>query len=201
MTLPDNGDILIAGGAEWTGTEVSDVGNNKSTVFDRGNDSLSLGADMNRRRWYASALPLMNGEIYVQGGKSGEDLPEVRQRDGSYRLLEGAPTSAFHFYYPRNFVAPDGKVFGFDINGLMYSVTTEGDGSISTLGQIDTTLMGRPSTAVMYRPGQDPDGQRQEQSGRDDRHRRHNARRCADGFVVIAARVGHGNRACRMAAC
>jgi hypothetical protein len=152
VTLPDNGDILIAGGAEWTGTEVSDVGNNRSTVFDRGNDSLSLEADMNRRRWYASALTLMNGEIYVQGGKSGEDLPEVRRRDGSYRLLEGAATGAFSFYYPRTFVAPDGKVFGFDTNGVMYSVTTEGDGSISTLGQIDTTFVGRPSTAVMYRP-------------------------------------------------
>ncbi len=153
VTLPESGDVLIAGGAEWTGTEVSDVGNNKSTMFDPGDDSLSLGPDMNRPRWYASATTLLNGEIYVQGGKSGEDLPEVRQVDGIYRLLTGAPTSQYYFFYPRNYLAPDGRVFGFDINGLMYWVTTDGAGTITPAGQLDTTLVGRPSTAVMYRPG------------------------------------------------
>ncbi len=153
VTLPDGGDILIAGGAKWTGTAATDLANNKSTILDRGNDSLSVGADMNRARWYASALPLMNGEIYVQGGKRGEDLPEIRGSNGSYRLLTNAPTSSVHFFYPRNFIAPDGRVFGFDVNGLMYYVTTEGNGSLTTAGQIESALVGRPSTAVMYRPG------------------------------------------------
>jgi Domain of unknown function (DUF1929) len=153
VTLPESGDLFIAGGAEWTGTEVSDVGNNKSTIFDRGDDSLSLDADMNRPRWYASATTLMNGEIYIQGGKSGEDLPEVREVDGGYRLLTGAPTSQYLFFYPRNFLAPNGRVFGFDLNGLMYWVTTDGTGTITPAGQLETPLIGRPSTAVMYRPG------------------------------------------------
>src|SRR5688572_23556100 len=153
VTLPDSGNLLIAGGAKWTGTQVSNVGNNKSTIFDQGNDSLSLGADMNRSRWYASATPLMNGEIYIQGGRSGVDLPEVREVDGSYRLLTGAPTGQYLFFYPRNYLAPDGRVFGFDLNGLMYWVTTHGTGTIIPAGQLDTALIGTPSTTVMYRPG------------------------------------------------
>ena len=153
VTLPESGDLLIAGGAEWTGTEVSNIGNNKSTIFDRGDDSLSLAADMNRSRWYASATTLMNGEIYVQGGRSGVDLPEVREVDGDYRLLTGAPTGDYFFFYPRNYLAPDGRVFGFDLNGLMYWVTPDGTGTITPAGQLDNSLVGRPSTTVMYRPG------------------------------------------------
>ena len=102
---------------------------------------------------YASATPLMNGEIYIQGGRSGEDLPEVRQTDGTYRLLTGAPTGQYQFFYPRNFLTRDGRVFGFDVNGLMYYVTTDGAGSITPAGQLDFSLVSRPSTTVMYRPG------------------------------------------------
>jgi hypothetical protein len=152
VTLPDSGDIFIAGGSKWTGLRASNAGNNKSTIFDRDDNSLTLGADMKRTRWYASATALMNGEVYVQGGLHGEDFPEVRGRNGSYRLLNEAPTGVYHYNYPRIFVAPDGRVFGFDMNGQMYFVTTRGSGSIMPAGQIDPGLLGLPSTAVMYRP-------------------------------------------------
>ena len=33
LILPESGEILIAGGATWTGTEASDVANNESTIF------------------------------------------------------------------------------------------------------------------------------------------------------------------------
>jgi len=95
----------------------------------------------------------MNGDIYVQGGLHGEDFPEVRERDGSYRLLTDAPTDPYYFFYPRNYIAPDGRLFGYDTKGLMYFVTTDGTGSISPAGQLDQSLVGRPSTSVMYRPG------------------------------------------------
>src|SRR5688572_8137919 len=153
VTLPESGDILIAGGAEWTGTQVSNAGNDRSTIFDAGDDSLSRTNDMNRSRWYASATMLMDGEIYVQGGRTGVDLPEVRERDGSFRLLTDAPTAQYFFFYPRNYLAPDGRVFGYDVAGQMYHVDPEGTGSITPAGALDTALMGRFSTAVMYRPG------------------------------------------------
>ena len=137
----------------------------------------------------------MNGEIYVQGGRSGEDLPEIRGRDGSYRLLTSAATGTVHFYYPRNYIAPDGRVFGFDVNGLMYYVTTEGNGSITPAGQLDSALVGRPSTAVMYRPGKILLVSGRTNRGGNDRHRRPDASGRADRFVVLEAHVGDGNRA------
>ena len=39
------------------------------------------------------------------------------------------------FMYPRNFIAPDGRVFGFDSNGKMYYVNTSGTGSVTAAGQ------------------------------------------------------------------
>ena len=153
LILPESGEILIAGGATWTGTEASDVGNNESTIFAPGNDSLTRGEQLNRARWYASAVPLTNGDIYVQGGLHGEDFPEVRERDGRYRLLTDAPTNQYYFFYPRTYIAPDGRLFGFDTKGLMYFVTTHGLGSISPAGQLDQNVTGRPSTSVMYLPG------------------------------------------------
>ena len=153
LILPETGEILIAGGAKWTGSMASDVANNESTIFTPGDDLLTRGAQLNRARWYASAVPLMNGDIYVQGGLHGEDFPEVRERDGSYRLLTDAPTDPYYFFYPRNYIAPDGRLFGYDTKGLMYFVTTDGTGSISPAGQLDQSLVGRPSTSVMYRPG------------------------------------------------
>ena len=153
LILPESREILIAGGAKWTGTEASNAANNESTIYAPNDDSLTRGAQLNRARWYASAVPLMNGEIYVQGGLHGEDFPEVRERDGRYRLLTDAPTGQYYFYYPRNYIAPDGRLFGYDTKGLMYFVTTDGTGSISPAGQLDPNLVGRPSTSVMYRPG------------------------------------------------
>ena len=69
---------------------------------------------MNRARWYSSSTTLINGETYIQGGSGGTDRPEIRGLDGTFRLLTRADTSALDFMYPRNFVAPDGRVFGYD---------------------------------------------------------------------------------------
>ncbi|MGH2568279.1 MAG: galactose oxidase-like domain-containing protein, partial [Bacteroidota bacterium] len=118
LILPDTDGILIAGGTKWTGTEIDGQGNANSTIFKSGDDTLSLGNDMLRPRWYATATPLMNGEVYVQGGKGGEDLPEVRDTNGVFRTLTGALTGSFSWWYPFNFLGPDGRVFGFDSAGL-----------------------------------------------------------------------------------
>jgi hypothetical protein len=57
------------------------------------------------------------------------------------------------YWYPRNFVAPDGRVFGFDINGLMYYVTTAGTGSIKAVGSLLSTYSGQSGSAAMFLPG------------------------------------------------
>lgn len=153
IILPQSGDILIAGGDNWTGTGTTNTGNNNSNLFDYGDDSLSASANMHRARWYSSATALVNGEIYIQGGTGGGDLPEVRQLDGDFRLLTTAPTNGYAVLFPRNFLAPDGRVFGYDTAGRMYYVDAGGTGSIVPAGQFPSANAGWTSGAAMYRPG------------------------------------------------
>jgi hypothetical protein len=156
IVLPNSGQILMVGGDNWDGTKATSVGNNRSTIFDYRDDTLSRGNDMARQRWYGSATLLMNGEVYVQGGSGGGNyVAEMRNRNGVFRRLDNVKTGngGYDYYYPRNFLAPDGRVFGFDVNGKMYYVTTEGTGTITLVGQLDISLVGKWSTAAMFRPG------------------------------------------------
>jgi YVTN family beta-propeller protein len=153
VILPSNGNIFIAGGDNWTGTATTNTGNNNTNVFSYSGNTLTRGNNMNRARWYSSSTALVNGEIYVQGGNGGGDYPEVRDGNGNFRLLTGASTSAYAATYPRNFLAPDGRVFGYDTNGNMYFVNTAGTGSLSTAGTFNSANAGWTSSAAMFRPG------------------------------------------------
>ena len=55
--------------------------------------------------------------------------------------------------YPRNFIAPDGRVFGYDSNGQMYYVNTAGSGSVTHGGQFSGSARGNDASAAMFRPG------------------------------------------------
>ncbi len=145
--------VFIAGGDNWTGSATTNTGNNRTTLFNVGAATLSRGADMGRNRWYSSSTTLINGEVYIQGGTGGTDLPEVRQADGSFRTLSNAYTGALQFTYPRNFVLPDGRLFGFDSDGKMYFVNTAGTGGITMLGQFAYNYTGFDGSAAMFRPG------------------------------------------------
>ncbi len=126
VVLPAGGQVFIAGGDNWTGSSTTNTGNNDSTVFSYGSNTLTKTSGMNRARWYSSSITLLNGETYIQGGAGGTDRPEIRGTNGVFRLMSGANTSAFDFMYPRNFIAPDGRVFGYDSGGRMYYVNTVG---------------------------------------------------------------------------
>jgi hypothetical protein len=152
IILPQNGRILIAGGDNWTGSQTTHTGNNSTNLYRYSDDTLSPSGKMNRPRWYASTTVLANGDIYLQGGSGGDDRPEVRASDGTFRLLTGVDTSALDFWYPRNFVAADGRIFGFDTAGRMYYVDTTGAGKFVSAGALPSNK-GRTSTAAMFRPG------------------------------------------------
>ena len=153
VMLPAGDAIVISGGDNWTGTATTNTGNNNSTVLNLGTNELTRGNNMNRARWYSSTTTLLNGETYVQGGSGGTDRPEVRDGSGVYRLLSGANTSAFDFMYPRNFVAPDGRVFGYDSAGRMYYINTAGTGTVTTAGQFASATAGNDASAAMFAPG------------------------------------------------
>jgi len=126
--------------------------NDDSNLFNPLDNSLVRTAKMFRKRWYATATTLPNGEIYIQGGTGGEDFPEVRTGTGNFRLLSGAPTTYLGGLYPRNFVAPDGNIFGTRYEE-MYRVDANGTGSIAKAGRLVSSNVGASSTAVMFRPG------------------------------------------------
>ncbi len=152
LVVPGGGQVFIAGGDNWTGSSTTNTGNNNSNTFDYGNNTLVRKNAMNRARWYSSSITLLNGETYIQGGSGGTDRPEIRGTNGVFRLLTGADTSSLDFMYARNFIAPNGKIFGFDSNGRMYWVDPSGNGSITMAGQFSGPT-GSDATSVMYRPG------------------------------------------------
>ena len=151
VVLPQSGNIFLAGGKLLTTTAIA--GTNYTNVFNNSDNSLIRGNALNRPRYYSTTTTLVNGEIYIQGGKGGEDFPEVRDTSGSFRLLTGAPTSAYWWDYPRDFVAPDGRVFGFDTHGFMYYVATNGLGSVVGMGQLSPTYTAATASTVMFQPG------------------------------------------------
>ncbi len=151
LLLPGSGNVLLAGGDNWNGTKTTNGGNNNSNVIDTATGAITRGLNMNRRRWYSTATTLTNGETYIQGGASGTDRPEIRALDGTFRLL-GADTSTLTYYYPRNFVAPNGRVFGYDIEGRSYYVNPA-DGTIALGAQFPAGYFGSGAGAAMFRPG------------------------------------------------
>jgi YVTN family beta-propeller protein len=153
VLLPGGDQVFIAGGDNWAGTGTTNTGNNNSNLFNLADNSLSRQSNMNRARWYSSSTMMLNGEVYIQGGSGGTDRPEVRAGNGTFRLLTGADTSALSFDFPRNFVAPDGRVFGYDSAGRMYYVNPQGAGSITNVGQFPSATAGGDASAAMFAPG------------------------------------------------
>ncbi len=152
LVLPQSGNIFLAGGDNFIGGKTTNTENNNTNLFTPGSNALARGNNMQRARWYSSSTTLLNGETYIQGGTGGTDHPEVRDINGAFRLLSGANTSSYNWNYPRNFVAPDGRVFGFDTTGKMYYVNPTGAGSIAAAGQLPGSSS-RTMSAAMFRPG------------------------------------------------
>ncbi|RZU00951.1 galactose oxidase-like domain-containing protein [Rivibacter subsaxonicus] len=155
LVLPQAGSkVLMAGGDNFVNGFTTNTGNPNTNIFDRADNSLTLGPDMYRPRWYATLTTMPNGDTYIQGGRDGTDRPEVRTVDGAFRLLSDVDTSTLDFYYPRNYVAPDGRVFGYDTFGRMYYVNPEGRGSMVLLDTIPVANRGQDATSAMFLPGQ-----------------------------------------------
>lgn len=154
LLLPNGGgDTVMAGGDVWNGTSITKTGNDNSVLFRARDNSLTRGGNMHRPRWYASMTTLVNGEILVQGGLGGGDRAEVRTANGTFRLLTNADTSIYNWYYPRNFVAPDGRVFGFESSGYMYYLDPSGAGAAVDAGRLPQENRGSDASAAMFAPG------------------------------------------------
>ena len=104
--LPD-GRVFFAGGHISDNHGLPDL-----TLFSPTDSSWSTSSRMARGRWYPTATVMGNGDVVILAGRDEAglevDVPEVWS-NGSVRRLTGAPRTLP--YYPRAFLAPDGRLF------------------------------------------------------------------------------------------
>ncbi len=166
ILIPANGQLLLTGGDNWSPATAANtnLGNRDYNLFDPVRNVITAGGQMFEPRWYASPLTLPNGQTYVQGGTDGRAVyggvpdhatrAEVRDPvTGASRVLTGFGTGDLDNNYPRNFVGPDGRIWGFD-HQILYRIDPAGNGSRVDLYNDDFQFgWTATATAVMFRPG------------------------------------------------
>jgi PKD repeat protein len=104
--LPD-GRLLVSGGHIASDRGIPDI-----TIFSPGAGEWKTSTPMRRGRWYPTATMLANGSVVIMAGRDEASSevaePEVWSSSG-VRLLSGA--SLVLPYYPRTFLAPDGRIY------------------------------------------------------------------------------------------
>ncbi|HKE90007.1 MAG TPA: Ig-like domain-containing protein, partial [Gemmatimonadales bacterium] len=104
--LPD-GRLLVSGGGSGNG-----LGHFNTDIFDPGSKSWITGPNMAYARWYPTVTTLPDGQVVTIGGadENGSTVPIPEMGDGtSWRSLSGANLALPN--YPRDFIAPDGRLF------------------------------------------------------------------------------------------
>ena len=156
VVMPDDGNVLMAGGDARPLGRIN-AGIQDATIFDTASSRLARAADMGTARWYPTATTLPDGEILLAGGIDGGRNPAITPEiyspaENEWRSLLGASMRDKDWFYPRQWVAPDGRVFGVS-NRQMYFIDPTGAGSIENAGILPPTSFGNAATAAMYRPG------------------------------------------------
>ncbi len=102
-----DGRLLVSGGHIST-----DHGLPNTNLFTTNTESWSRSAPMGRGRWYPTSTTLASGDVLILAGRDEAGVavlePEVWS-SGGIRVLSTA-SKAFG-YYPRTFLAPNGKIF------------------------------------------------------------------------------------------
>jgi hypothetical protein len=146
--LPD-GRLLVSGGHIASGKGLP-----LSAIFDPASNSWSTTGTMGWGRWYPTTTTLPNGEILSLAGHDQDGVmvltPEIWD-GGSWRQLASASNVDLP-YYPRMFVAPNGKVFmAGERNATKYlDVSGTGRWTSVTARKAGNRSYG---SAVMYAPG------------------------------------------------
>ncbi len=146
------GSLLLAGGDVLSGGDTTNTGNPDTNLFDPQTQTLTRSQGMFRPRWYATLTKTHDDRVFVQGGFGGEDRPELREPSGAHRLLSAIDTTQYYWWYPRNFSAPDGRVFGFATDGGAYTATYGGTGGIVRHGTLLMAQPGVASGAALFAP-------------------------------------------------
>ncbi len=156
LLLPQSGEVIAVGGNSLE--SVARFGYQDNGMRDAG--------DLEDARWYGTLTILPDGRLVIQGGTNfGSNgwlpsiTPEISDDGVTWRLLNGASSAEVYdgdnenrWWYPRSFVAPDGRIFGIT-GSVIYYLDSDGDGSLDLVEPLTSASKGATSTAVMYRPG------------------------------------------------
>jgi len=123
-------------------------------VFDAATGSWQPAPAMAHGRWYPTTTTLADGQVLVMGGRDQAGAvvttPEVWNGSG-WRPLTTANLETE--YYPRNFVAPDGRVFYAGEDQPSRWLDVSGTGSWTDGPRRNFTGGRGYGSAVMYAPG------------------------------------------------
>jgi hypothetical protein len=145
--LPD-GRLLVSGGGTGNG-----LGHPNADIFDPATASWIAGANMAYARWYPTNTTLPDGEVLTMAGadENGNPVLVPEVGDGTtWRSLTGASLSLPN--YPRNFVAPDGRIFTAGPSAGSHWLDISGTGSW-TSGPSMNYGSRTYGSAVMYEAG------------------------------------------------
>ncbi len=150
--LPD-GRLLVTGGHINDGLGTGGLGLPDTNVFDAATGTWQALPAMARGRWYPTNTTLPNGEVLTLAGtdETGANVPIPEVWNGTeWRPLTSAALNLP--YYPRTFVAPDGRIFyaGEQQQSRYLDVTGTGSWSNGPRREFGTRDYG---SAVMYEPG------------------------------------------------
>ena len=164
-----SGDVLITGG-DLTINGKRNFSNQQTTVFHLQTDTVTAAEPMLYARWYPSVVSLPNSDKLVLGGRQDPGTatltPEVYRQGTGWRTLWGATSDAAFgaggWFFPRAFVAHDGRVFVLGHNGKMFYLDPAGNGTITQL--MPQTLSSTAQLpALMFAPGKILSVRRQQQ--------------------------------------
>jgi galactose oxidase len=145
--LPD-GRVFLAGGHISDNHGLPDI-----TLFSPSGNTWSSSGRMARGRWYPTTTVMGNGDVVIIAGRDEAglevEIPEVWS-NGSVRRLTAAPRTLP--YYPRAFLAPDGRLFVAGSSRPTRFLSTSGSGAWKAG---PTRLFGAREygSAVMYDDG------------------------------------------------
>ncbi len=167
--LPGSGKVLLTGGTviqpPVRGIGISDV-----TVFSPQTNTIDRTTSMTYRRWYATTIGTLNGEVVALGGRidppqitlgklTAASTPEVfNPKTKTWRTLTGAKSDTAYgvlynsWWYPHAWLAPDGNTFILSRDGTTYSLSTAGNGSLTKFTAA-TVRENAHMTSAMYAPG------------------------------------------------
>ena len=150
--LPD-GRLLVAGGhyADGKGAEKAVIFN---PATDDPNKMWTRLPNMNRGRWYPTAVTLADGSVLVSGGT--DQHGQINNKQQIFRNGEWKTTQNFdaQLYYPRLHLAPDGRVLLAGPDRKTQRLDTSGGGTWTILGdRKNLALSLKEAPSVMYEPG------------------------------------------------